>query len=411
MACSGRKLPGRGRPCAASPAGGCHQNCSAARSAPRNSGPCRRGTQKPGDAANARSFRGPSRHGLGLIAPLALNSQSGLRPCARRFFGRCGLHPASLGRCAPASSGACPILAETPCRSLFTATPPSAVRLHARVVNQGAALFRARHRDGRRGGLRHAFRAGSDRCSKVLPASMVRSGGSRWPARARARGWRAQAPLRTRGRRPDGPSIWFRARRRWRFDLGQAGLSADDAAAVLLGLRLRGWRYDKYRTKLAADKRPSLETIHVTNAPEGTEAAWKREAALAKGCGICAYAGDRTGQCDLSGELRCRLRTRLFPAPEWKSPCWARPRWKRSAWARCWAWGKGFGAGIETAGDSAGTAGSQATSRPSFRRQGGVTFDTGGISLKPPPGIGGHEVGHGRRRRSRRRGWLALASR
>lgn len=66
-------------------------------------------------------------------------------------------------------------------------------------------------------------------------------------------------------------------------DLANAGLSADDAAAVLLGLRLRGWRHDKYRTRLAADKRPSLTTVHVTGAPEGTAAAWERESALAKG--------------------------------------------------------------------------------------------------------------------------------
>ena len=32
----------------------------------------------------------------------------------------------------------------------------------------------------------------------------------------------------------------------------------------------------------------------------------------------------------------------------------------------------------------------------------GVTFDTGGISIKPAAGHGSHEVGHGRRRRGRR---------
>ena len=33
----------------------------------------------------------------------------------------------------------------------------------------------------------------------------------------------------------------------------------------------------------------------------------------------------------------------------------------------------------------------------------GVTFDTGGISIKPAAGHGSDEVGHGRRRRGRRR--------
>jgi len=67
------------------------------------------------------------------------------------------------------------------------------------------------------------------------------------------------------------------------IDLSDAGLAAGEAAAVILGARLRGWRYDVYRTKLAADQQASLTTIRVAGAPEGTEAAWQVEAALADG--------------------------------------------------------------------------------------------------------------------------------
>jgi leucyl aminopeptidase len=67
------------------------------------------------------------------------------------------------------------------------------------------------------------------------------------------------------------------------IDLSDAGLSADQAAAVALGARLRGWRYDLYRTKLASEKKASLTAIKFAGAPDGTEAAWKVEAALADG--------------------------------------------------------------------------------------------------------------------------------
>ena len=67
------------------------------------------------------------------------------------------------------------------------------------------------------------------------------------------------------------------------IDLSDAGLSAEQAAAVVLGARLRGWRYDVYRTKLAAEQQASLATIRVAGAPAGAEPAWAIEAALADG--------------------------------------------------------------------------------------------------------------------------------
>ncbi len=67
------------------------------------------------------------------------------------------------------------------------------------------------------------------------------------------------------------------------LDLSGAGLSADQAVSVLLGLRLRGWRHDIYRTTLAAEKKATLETVVVTSAPEGTEAAWEEGSAIAEG--------------------------------------------------------------------------------------------------------------------------------
>ena len=66
-------------------------------------------------------------------------------------------------------------------------------------------------------------------------------------------------------------------------DFSGTGLAAVEVAAFLLGLRLRGWRHDTYRTTMSDEKKPSLKDITVIGAPKGAEAAWQIEAALAEG--------------------------------------------------------------------------------------------------------------------------------
>ncbi|WP_324739942.1 leucyl aminopeptidase [Tsuneonella sp. CC-YZS046] len=67
------------------------------------------------------------------------------------------------------------------------------------------------------------------------------------------------------------------------IDLSRARLSPQEAVAVLLGARLRAWRHDAYRTRLRDDQKPSLGRIAVLGAPEGTEQAWTIELAVAAG--------------------------------------------------------------------------------------------------------------------------------
>ena len=67
------------------------------------------------------------------------------------------------------------------------------------------------------------------------------------------------------------------------LDLTGAGLSAAESAAFLLGLRLRAWRQDGYRTKLAEEQKVSLQDVVVIGAGEAVEAEWRREAAVAEG--------------------------------------------------------------------------------------------------------------------------------
>ena len=67
------------------------------------------------------------------------------------------------------------------------------------------------------------------------------------------------------------------------LDLSEGSLSAQEAAHVLMGLRLRNWRYDIYRTKMKDDQRVTLKRVTVVGAPEGMEAAWADAEALAEG--------------------------------------------------------------------------------------------------------------------------------
>ncbi|MCB2067224.1 MAG: leucyl aminopeptidase, partial [Erythrobacter sp.] len=67
------------------------------------------------------------------------------------------------------------------------------------------------------------------------------------------------------------------------LDVTGSGLKAAEVASVLLGARLRAWRWDAYRTKLREEQKPTLTAITVVGAPSGAEAAWQDAAAVATG--------------------------------------------------------------------------------------------------------------------------------
>lgn len=59
------------------------------------------------------------------------------------------------------------------------------------------------------------------------------------------------------------------------------GGSPDQAAALAFGARLRGWRIDTYRTRQSEKAKPTLMTL--TLVATGADAAWERQAAVAAG--------------------------------------------------------------------------------------------------------------------------------
>jgi leucyl aminopeptidase len=265
---------------------------------------------------------------------------------------------------------------------LFTATPPADVRLHARVVNQGAALTgldkalvegtAAARFSGRVGQVFEGFATVDGTLRRIALAGAGEAGAGERKLHLE----RAGAAL-TAKYLVSGETAMV-------LDLSAAGLSADDVAAVLLGLRLRGWRHDKYRTRLSADKRPSLTTVHVTGAPEGSEAAWGREAALAKGVEFTRmlvtepaniiYPASFVAACE-EAFIGAGVEITVLGEPEME------------ALGMGALLGVGMGSERESKLLAIRWNGGAAGDKPTVLVGKGVTFDTGGISLKPPPGM------------------------
>lgn len=264
----------------------------------------------------------------------------------------------------------------------FNAAPPSDIRLHARIVNQGQALggidqalvegAAASQFTGRAGQVFEGFASLDGAVRRIALAGLGEAGS----ADRRAHCERAGAAL-TAKYLVSGETAMV-------LDLGGAGLSADEAAAVLLGLRLRGWRHDAYRTRLAADKRPSLGKVHVVNAPDGTDAAWEREAALAKGVEFTRK---------LVTEPANILYPETFVAACEEAFAGTGAEITVLSEAEMEALGMGALVGVGKGSEresrmiairwNGGTAGE----KPTVFVGKGVTFDTGGISLKPGPGM------------------------
>ena len=168
------------------------------------------------------------------------------------------------------------------------------------------------------------------------------------------------------------------------LDLAQSGLSDREAAAVLGGLRLRSWRWDNYRTKLKDEQKRTLEEVVVAGAADGAQAAWNTEEAVARGV-------------EFTRELVAEPANIIYP---------------ESFVERCRQRYEGTGIEIEVLGEdqmrelgmgallgvSQGSVreaqllvlkwmGGNAGDKPTVFVGKGVTFDSGGISLKPGAGM------------------------
>ncbi|UVO49207.1 leucyl aminopeptidase [Sphingomonas sp. SUN019] len=69
-------------------------------------------------------------------------------------------------------------------------------------------------------------------------------------------------------------------------DLSGADASPIAAARLAAGAAQRAWRYDVYRTKLADNAKPTLESVTIVGAPDGTDAAWAARGAVTHGLSL-----------------------------------------------------------------------------------------------------------------------------
>ena len=162
------------------------------------------------------------------------------------------------------------------------------------------------------------------------------------------------------------------------------GLAETSAAEVAYGALLRNWRIDKYRTKLAETAKPTIETVYMVGAPDAASSAWPRYAAIAAGVELTKelvsepaniiYPESFVERCQHLAELGIEI-TVLDE--------------KQMA-------DLGMGALLGVGQGSRkpsrmlamkwdGTGGKQ--ERPVCFVGKGVTFDTGGISIKPAAGM------------------------
>ncbi len=169
------------------------------------------------------------------------------------------------------------------------------------------------------------------------------------------------------------------------FHLDGLDISADDAARAAVGARLAAYRFDNYKTKLTKDKKPSLTTVRVT---------YDSAAKVKK-----AYDNFHGPVCD--GVIYARDLVNEPPNKIYPKSYAARVKKLESLGLKIEVLGEKkmkalgmnalIGVGLGSARESQMVVmrwnGGKKGAKPAAIIGKGVTFDTGGISLKPGAGM------------------------
>ncbi len=161
-------------------------------------------------------------------------------------------------------------------------------------------------------------------------------------------------------------------------------LTAQHAAEVAYGATLRNWRMDKYRTKLPEASKPTVESFTVVAAPAGASAHWTSYCAIAEGVALTKelvtepaniiYPESFVARCQHLKELGVEISVlddKDMAALGMGALLGVAQGSRRPARLLVMKWD--------------GTGGTQ--ERPVALVGKGVTFDTGGISIKPAAGM------------------------
>ena len=163
------------------------------------------------------------------------------------------------------------------------------------------------------------------------------------------------------------------------------GMPASHAGHAALGARLRSYRFDRYRTKEAADAKPRLASLIIlADDPDAARAAWPALDALADGTALSRDLISEPPNVLNPAEMadRCRALRELGVEVEVLGPVELEAL--------------GFGALLGISQGSVNEPrvvvmqwrGGEADAAPVCFVGKGVTFDSGGISIKPAAGMG-----------------------
>ena len=168
------------------------------------------------------------------------------------------------------------------------------------------------------------------------------------------------------------------------IDLTGSGFDGDAAARVALGVSLRAWRHDRYRTRLKDKLKPSLNEVTIVGGGEGAEQRWEtRWRPLVDGVALTRELVTEPANIIYPESFveRCRHLADLGVAIE--------------VLDRAAMEAQGMGALLGVARGSVREprllvmrwSGADEGKKPVALIGKGVTFDTGGISIKPAAGM------------------------
>ena len=163
------------------------------------------------------------------------------------------------------------------------------------------------------------------------------------------------------------------------------GLTDEEAAAVLMGLRLRTWRHDRYRTRMKDEQKVTLKKAVGIGGSAGVEAAWRDAEAVAEGIEFTRELVAEPANIIYPESFVARCRERYEGTGLEITVLGVEEMTKLGMGALL-----GVGQGSEQPSRLLAVKwnGGEAGGRPMAFVGKGVTFDTGGISIKPGPGMG-----------------------
>jgi leucyl aminopeptidase len=168
-------------------------------------------------------------------------------------------------------------------------------------------------------------------------------------------------------------------------DLTGLGIDGDSASRLAFGAAARAWRYDQYRTKLSAKQKPTLEEVVIVGA-EGAEDSWARRSALLDGISFTRELVTEPANILYPESFVERCRARVAPLGVEIDVLDEKQMAELGMGALL---GVGQGSVKPPRLLAMRWNGGEAGAKPVVLVGKGITFDTGGISIKPAQGMEG----------------------